>query len=197
MGDISEELNAKISNVMAEIEDSALSYDEKTALQQKVIQAKKSANGSQDKIDEMSKVLLNSTLYQVTSEIRLPKKISSAVRNELDQTEKNITANIKQAIKDHTDECFRRMNEFSSNFNPDGKKMCIGCNSTGDGESANGESGDTDVVEMITGKKKNGMLGWLNDLSKQSPLITALVVLYLFQKYGFTWVENLLGLTAK
>jgi Na+-translocating ferredoxin:NAD+ oxidoreductase RNF subunit RnfB len=195
MGEISEELNIKISKVMEEIEESELSFDEKATLQQKVIQAKKCANGSQDKIDEMSKVLLNSTLHQITSEIRLPKKISSAIREELKDTEKNITASVRQAIKDHADECFRRMNEYSANFMPDSnKKICTGCNDTGDG----GDTESENVVEMITGKKKkSGFLGWIEDISKQSPLLTAIVILYLFQKYGISWVENLLGLSSK
>jgi hypothetical protein len=87
------------------------------------------------------------------------------------------------------------MNEYSANFMPDSnKKICTGCNDTGDG----GDTESENVVEMITGKKKkSGFLGWIEDISKQSPLLTAIVILYLFQKYGISWVENLLGLSSK
>jgi hypothetical protein len=197
MGDISEELKVKINNVLGEIEHSDLTFDEKTAYQQKVIQAKNCANGTKDKIDDISKVLLNASLHQILAEIRLPKKISTVVRSELKDMEKNITDNIRLAIQEHTDECFRRMSEYRDSNGIADKDSCGGCHGIGDSESTDGivpAIGD-EVADILTNKKKSGWFKWANDLSKQSPLITAIIVILLFQRYGFTWVEKLFGIT--
>lgn len=195
MGELSADLELKINGVMEEISDCDLDIDEKIFLKEKVLQAKACANGSTNKIDDMSKVLLHSTLHQVKSEVRLPAKISKVVREELRETEKNIARNTVEAINNHTNECFRRMENFQSQFVPDKSLHCTGCKSsegTGDGDLddiIDGEEGETKK------EKKPSFLsiGWLKMVGSKYPIQTGVLFVILLEKYGLESIIKLVG----
>jgi len=189
MSDLSPDLELKISNVMDEIHACDLEFDEKTFLQEKVLQAKACANGSTNKIDDMSKVLLHSTLHQVKSEVRMPAKISKLVREELKETEKNIAKNTVEAINNHTNECFRRMESFQSQFVPEKNIHCIGCDGKGAGD---GEEDTTDETK----EKKTAPFGlrWIQDLIIKYPIQAGFLLIVLFERYGLENIIKLVGM---
>lgn len=192
MGDLSADLEMKIQSVMEEISECDLDFDEKAFLKEKVIQARSCANGSTNKIDDMSKVLLHSTLHQVKSEVRLPAKISKVVREELKETEKNISKNMVDAINNHTNECFRRMESFQSQFVPSQSLHCSGCK----GGTGTGDGDIEEDIEIETSKEKKSAflsIAWLKMIVSKYPIQTGVLFVILLEKYG---LENIVKLGA-
>ncbi len=198
MGVLSADTELKVKNIMDEIEHSDLQYDEKTFQQEKILQARACANGSADKIDDISKVLLQSAIHEVKTEIRLPSKIRNVVREELAETEKNITAIIRQEIKEHAAQCWSKIAEYKDSFAKesfyDGKSTtCYDCGSTKGMQVHEAH----DVAEAKEDDPKTfGTLAikWLNDMRKQSPILAGIFVVIIIEKYGLEKILGFLGL---
>lgn len=177
MSTLSDEMEMKITNVITEVDEAEMDFDEKTFLYEKILQAKACANGSTDKIDDMSKVLLHSTLHQVKTEVRLPIKITKIVRDELADTEKKIIAGVKVIIDDsiqaHAKDCWTKMVEFKNKELNEGKDACIACK---------GEAGTGTEEEK---KSSSWAVRWFRDMAKESPIITAVILIIFIEKVGF------------
>lgn len=190
MSTLSDEMEMKITNVVTEVDEADMDFDEKTFLYEKILQAKACANGSTDKIDDMSKVLLHSTLHQVKTEVRLPVKITKIVREELAETEKKIIAGVKTIINDsiqsHAKECWAKMVEIKNQELKDDRAACTACR---------GEAGTGDGTEATEEKKSSSWaVKWFRDMAKESPIITAVILIIFIEKVGF---EPLISLGMK
>lgn len=193
MADLSADLEMKIQSVMEEISVCDLEFDEKSFLKEKVIQARACANGSTNKIDDMSKVMLHSTLHQVKSEVRLPAKISKVVREELKETEKNIAKSTIEAIANHTNECFRRMENFQSQFVPDTSPHCTNCK---DKKNIDEDEDLCPEEEETTVKEKKPVflsISWLKMVGSRYPIQTGVLLIILIEKYGLEKIFGLVG----
>lgn len=104
MSDLSPETQLKIASIMEEIKDSDLDIDTKEFYSQKILQAKACANGSKDKIDDMSKVLLNQTIFQIRTELRLKKNVSEIVEGSLSNCEEKICKKFENLLSEKFEE---------------------------------------------------------------------------------------------
>jgi hypothetical protein len=99
------DLERKINAAREAIGESDLHDDHKEALHEALDQAAKTANGSQEKLHDMSVALCKGTLRNVRTDITFKPRVSEAVQPLLDKLLTDMTAAVAKLLNEHTMSC--------------------------------------------------------------------------------------------